>query len=82
MYRLYLEKYEPEAHQNKEQPHVKEWLYWKIFTKNLTQVLGIRAVTHVRSAICLKSAELACPYAYTWSHVLYEAVMDVQFQQP
>ena len=54
MYRLYLEKYEPEAHQNKEQPHVKEWLYWKIFTKNLTQVLGIRAVTHVRGAICLK----------------------------
>jgi len=39
MHRLYLEKYEPELDEGKK-PHVKEWLYRKIFNEEFNYGFG------------------------------------------
>jgi hypothetical protein len=44
MYRLFLEKYEPEVEEDGEKPRVKEWLYRKIFNENIKLGLVIREV--------------------------------------
>ena len=40
MYRLYLEKYEPTVTETGDPPHVKEWLYRKIFNEEFNLGFG------------------------------------------
>ena len=51
MYRLYLEKYEPELVKG-QTPRAKEWLYRKIFNEEfIIMISDIPAVTHPSSLI-------------------------------
>ena len=63
MYRLFLEKYEPEVNEDGEKPCVKEWLYRKIFNEEYNLGFG-----YPQSDTCKNTTEVSEIQAELASH--------------